>query len=257
MIHGHTAIRDAYRSDETASRYVRERFEHPIGALLHRRQASILKKVLSAARPRRVLEIAPGPGRLSTEVVSAVRGTLVLADASRSMLQNAKQVLAGRRQSARFVEADGFDLPFANASFDLVYTFRFIRHFEFSSRLRLYREMARVLVPGGLVVFDGINELVSSRLRRQASRGEYEHYDALFTLEGLKAELADASFDVISHVGVQHRYAVLRQIQVLVGPRSRRLADGLMELVDRSGGEPLEWIMTSQVRQQPAPVPQL
>jgi ubiquinone/menaquinone biosynthesis C-methylase UbiE len=248
MIHGHTAIRDAYRSDETASRYVRERFEHSIGALLHRRQASILKEVLSRARPRRVLEIAPGPGRLSTEVVSAVRGTLVLADASHSMLQNAKRVLTGRGQSARFVEADGFDLPFPDASFDMVYTFRFIRHFELPNRVRLYREMARVLAPGGLVVFDGINELVSSRLRRQASDGEYEHYDALFTLKGLTAELEDAGFDVLSHVGVQHRYSLLRQIQVLVGPRSRRLADGLIELVDRSGGEPLEWVMTTRLR---------
>lgn len=256
MIHGHTAIRDAYRNDETASRYVRERFEHPIGALLHRRQASILKKLLSEVRPRRVLEIAPGPGRLSAEAVSAVHGTLVLADASRSMLQNAKQVLAGRRQSARFVEADGFDLPFPNASFDLVYTFRFIRHFEFSSRLRLYQEIARVLVPGGFVVFDGVNEVVSSRLRREASHGEYEHYDALFTLENLKAELGDANFDVISHIGVQHRYPLLRQIQMLVGPRSRRLAGGLMELVDRSGGEPLEWVMTSRVRPQAVPAAQ-
>jgi SAM-dependent methyltransferase len=52
-----------------------------------------------------------------------------------------------------FQEADALDLPFADVSFDLVWT----QHaaMNIADRPRLYREMARVLRPGGrLVAYD-------------------------------------------------------------------------------------------------------
>ena len=58
----------------------------------------------------------------------------------------------------RLVQADAFQLPF-KTPFDLVYSFRLIRHFERPDRLRLYRQIAAVLRPGGRLVFDAVNEL--------------------------------------------------------------------------------------------------
>ncbi|HXG11715.1 MAG TPA: class I SAM-dependent methyltransferase, partial [Gemmataceae bacterium] len=42
--------------------------------------------------------------------------------------------------------------------FDLVYTFRFVRHFRRSDRERLYVQVRRVLKPGGYFVLDAVNE---------------------------------------------------------------------------------------------------
>jgi hypothetical protein len=109
----------------------------------------------------------------------------------------------------------------------------------------LYGQAARLLRPGGVLVFDAVNEVVSAPIRAAARPGEYEHYDALLRPDALRAELKAAGFETLSLRGVQHRYSLLSQLQVLVAPRSRGIARAAMEIVDRAGGgEPLEWIVT-------------
>lgn len=244
MIRGPIQLRDAYRDSGVARRYIDERFREPLGALLHRRQVDALKGVLRRHRPRQVLEIAPGPARLTAELAPLLRTPITLMDTSLEMLGEARRRVAQvARAPGRFIQGDVFGLPF-RAAFDLVYAFRLIRHFEAADRERIYRELARALRPGGLLVFDAVNEAVSAPLRARARPGEYAHYDALARPDVLRAELANAGLDIVGLDGVQHRYPVLARLQVLLAPRSRTLARAAMELVDRIGGEPLEWIVT-------------
>ena len=113
-----------------------------------------------------------------------------------------------------------------------------------SDRLRLYQAIAGLLVPGGVLVFDAVNQVESEPLRR-ASPDAYQHYDGLVTPDSLADELREGGLRLDSLVDVQRRYPILARLQVLVAPRSRVLARGAMELVDRfSGGRPLEWIVT-------------
>jgi SAM-dependent methyltransferase len=195
---------------------------------------------------RHVLEIAPGPARLTAEIAPLLTGgTLTLLDASAQMLGEARRRLVDAHcRNTRCVLGDAFNLPFQRP-FDLVYTFRLIRHFEAADRGRLYGQAARLLRPGGVLVFDAVNEVVSAPIRAAARPGEYEHYDALLRPDALRAELKAAGFETLSLRGVQHRYSLLSQLQVLVAPRSRGIARAAMEIVDRAGGgEPLEWIVT-------------
>lgn len=242
MIQGTIGIRDAYRDEQVARSYIDERFVEPLGALLHRRQVDLLKQVIGQHRPGRVLEIAPGPARLTTEIAPILQKGMTLVDASAQMLDQARQRLSAVDNRARFVQGDAFNLPF-QAEFDLVYAFRLIRHFETPDRLRLYRQIARMLRPAGVMVFDAVNEVVSARVRAKAQPGEHRHYDAVLRRETLAAELRQAGFES-KFVGVQHRYSLLTQLQILVAPRSRPLARGAMEIIDRfGGGEPLEWVV--------------
>ena len=101
-----------------------------------------------------------------------------------------------------------------------------------------------MLRPGGCFIFDAVNERVSAPLRAAASGSEYQHHDALLRPDELIREVRDAALEVVSLEGVQHSYPVLARVQVLVAPRSRPLARAMMEVVDRLGGEPLEWVVT-------------
>ena len=224
MISGRAEIREAYRNEAVARQYVEARFREPLGAMLHARQVAALTRIIRAQRPRRVLEIAPGPGRLTVDVAPAVEGQTVLVEASAEMLGEARRRLAGVVRRPDLLQGDAFHLPFGRA-FDLVYSFRLIRHFVASERAGLYREIARVLRPG-----------------------EYEHFDALTRPDVLAAELQHAGLELLSLEGVQRNYPALSRIQTLIAPRSRPVARIAIEITDRLGGAPLEWIVTCRRR---------
>lgn len=237
-------IRRAYRDEAVARDYVAQRFREPLGALLHDRQVRVVQRLIAARRPRRILELAPGPARLTRDLVAGFDTTAVALDASAEMLAEARRALGPASREVRFVRGDAFHLPFGPA-FDLLYTFRLIRHFDDTDRARIYAELRRVMTPGGILVFDAVNEAVSAPLRR-ANPQAYRHYDALLTAEGLVGELEEAGFAVRGLDGVQHRFGLLAKVQVLIAPRSRPLARLALEAIDATGGEPLEWIVTCQ-----------
>ncbi len=237
-------IRDAYRDDGVARDYVAGRFREPLGALLHDRQVAAVRRLLAELSPRRVLELAPGPARLTTDLAPGFTGRVVAIDASFQMLTEARRRLAGG--GVQFMQGDAFQLPL-RGPFDLAYTFRLIRHFGDADRARLYRELHRVMRPGGLLVFDAVNEVVSAPLRA-ATPDAYKHYDALLRPPQIAQELRNAGFELTGLDGVQHRYGLQSAAQVYVAPRSRPLARVLMEAVENTGGEPLEWIVTCRRR---------
>ena len=244
MIEGRSELQQAYRDNAVAESYVRERFDSPLGSLLHRRQTAVVRAAALQHKPARVLEIAPGPARLTRDLVNDLERVLLL-DASVQMLNEARRQLDSRSNGRviGYVQADAFNLPLFTP-FDLIYSFRLIRHFERDDRLRLYRQIAAVLTPGGRFIFDAVNRSVSEPIRR-ARPDEHRHFDALLDLQELRQEIADSGLVVESVKGVQHHYAALMKCQVYIAPRSRALAATLMEAIERTpGGEPLEWIVT-------------
>jgi ubiquinone/menaquinone biosynthesis C-methylase UbiE len=247
VIRGSDEIRDAYRSDSVAKAYIAERFRQPLGAALHARQAAALLRVIREAKPDRILELAPGPARLTVDVIRAFTGQLVMVDNSMQMLREARKRL-GSQTGWRTAQADAFALPF-RSEFDMVYSFRLIRHFDVAERAALYRQIAQVLKPNGLLVFDAVNRMVSEPLRARAAPGEYQHFDALLEPDQLHQELREAGFHVDSLEGVQHSFGALQRVQVLIAPRAPRLARQLIAAIDRLGrGEPLEWIVVCRRR---------
>jgi ubiquinone/menaquinone biosynthesis C-methylase UbiE len=236
-------IRRAYRDEQVAREYISRRFRQPLGGLLHDRQVAAVRRVAASLGSARVLELAPGPARLTVDLAPVLPCGGTVMDASLQMLGEARRNMdeAGAR-SWRFVQGDAFRLPFGGP-FDLVYAFRLIRHFDDADRLRIYAEVARVLAPGGAFVFDAVNERVSRPLRERNPE-EYRHYDALLRPASIRAELARAGFDAVSLEGVQRRYRLLRRLQLSAASRFPAMTRALMEIADRTGGEPLEWIVT-------------
>jgi ubiquinone/menaquinone biosynthesis C-methylase UbiE len=243
MISGRQELRDAYRDDQVAKEYVERRFQTPLGAFLHNRQAAVLSTVIRDHAIDRAVEIAPGPARLTVETAPQLTHVTVI-DASAQMLGEARRRLAARGVLSRvsLVQADAFRLP-VRGTVGLVYSFRLIRHFDRAERIQLYKQAAGILRPGGFLVFDAVNAVVSEALRAQYPE-EFQHFDALLRRDELVAELREAGFVIDALTGVQHRYRAMLNVQVYVAPRADALARLAIGALDRLGGEPLEWIVT-------------
>ena len=103
----------------------------------------------------RTLDLACGPGRHAAHLVA--RGARVVGfDLSPALLARAHQRLG---QGATLVRGDMRDLPFADASFDVVLNlFTSFGYFsEDTEHLGVLREAHRTLRPGGTMVLDYFN----------------------------------------------------------------------------------------------------
>jgi ubiquinone/menaquinone biosynthesis C-methylase UbiE len=234
-------IRQAYRGKDLAARYVGERFINELGRVLHEHQVAAVQAVMDRVKPARALEIAPGPGRLTRDVRPS--NALICLEFNEGMVEQGR---AACDANIAWVRGNGFQLPFAS-EFDLVYSFRFIRHFHRADRIRLYSQVRRVLRPGGFFVMDAVNEVVSRPLR-EAHPEEYPIHDELYHADHLRAELTASGFKVESLTPVLRRYTWQHRCQVVVGPRSARLNRLLVRTLERlPGGAALEWVVTCRV----------
>jgi SAM-dependent methyltransferase len=235
---GEGPIKAGYRGEAVAAEYVALRFSAELHRLLHDRQVAAVHAAIGALGPGRSLEIAPGPGRVTRDVRPS--GPLVCLEYNEGMIRQGRAACGGRVLWAR---GDGFRLPFPRG-FDLVYSFRFVRHFHRVDRERLYAEVRRVLNPGGLFVMDAVNRRVSQPLRG-ARPDDYPIYDELYRPDELRAELARSGLEPLALEPVQKFYRWQYRSQVLLGPRAdwlnRLVIRGLERLPRRDG---LEWIVT-------------
>ena len=159
-------------------------------------------------------------------------------------------------------------------TFGLVYTFRFIRHFELEERKRLYREILARLEPSGILVFDVVNRPVTERLRakdisrtndpiassdnesdddaKRNDSGEYESlpvYDVLYTEEEFRAEMDQCGFDVVSMHPVLRHFELQSWISYRGDTRIRPLSSLIVRSLEAMpGGAPLEWVAVVKKR---------
>src|ERR1700731_44576 len=86
-------IRGAYSETRTAEEYVDRRFASAWGSVMHHAQVNVVNAVIRTHQVQRVLEIAPGPARLSRDVFGFSRG--YLCEFNESMVEVARRRLAG------------------------------------------------------------------------------------------------------------------------------------------------------------------
>ena len=130
-------IRGAYAQTDTAEEYVDKRFASAWGSVVHAAQVRVVNEVIRTYAVKRVLELAPGPARISRDVAGFERG--YLCEFNDSMLRVARRRLAGAAIPWQMVRGDAFHLPFKpSLDLDMVYSFRFVRHFEAENHTALY-----------------------------------------------------------------------------------------------------------------------
>lgn len=125
-------------------------YDRYLGPLLFEPYAKDIAARAAALGPRRILETAAGTGIVTRALARAIPGAEIVAtDLNQAMLD----VAAGRVRSpnVEFRQADAQALPFPDAGFDLVVSQFGVMFFP--DRVAAYREVVRVLRPGGRFLF--------------------------------------------------------------------------------------------------------
>lgn len=145
-----------------------------------KQERDALFDVLRSLPSKRTLDVACGTGFVTRRLPGEVIGL----DQSPRMLE-----LAGRY--VEVVQGDGVELPFADDSFERVFTSHFYGHLEEAERVRFLAEARRVapeLVVADAALHDGV-ERSEWQERRLADGSRWQVYKRFFTGAGLLAEL--------------------------------------------------------------------
>ena len=124
---------------------------------------------------RQVLEVGCGAG---TDLVRFARGGAIVSgvDLSSSAIALAKQNFEQQKLKADLREADGEQLPFADATFDLVYAHGVVQYTAHPQKL--VDECRRVLKPDGEAVFQVYNRISWLNALSKLMKVPLEHDDA-------------------------------------------------------------------------------
>ena len=126
-------------------------YERHLVPLIFEPYAAATAQRLAALKPTRLLEIACGTGVLTRATASRLPPTtsITATDLNPAMLEQAQHV--GTSRPVTWRQADALALPFPDASFDAVVC-EFGAMF-FPDKPTAFREVRRVLVPGGVFLF--------------------------------------------------------------------------------------------------------
>ncbi|MFI5396476.1 MAG: class I SAM-dependent methyltransferase [Candidatus Binatia bacterium] len=238
-------LKEYYQDREVVGAYMQRRTGEPLNGVLHRRQVGFLNRTVAQRSPDAVLEIACGPGRL-TAAMQGVRFGVAI-DASPAMLETAQRQMNGQAAGWSFLRSDAFVLPFRSESFDVVYTLRFVRHFQLDDRQRLYAEVRRVLRPQGIFVVDAMSREVSYPYRLRRGLEHYPIYDALYRQDEIEAELQAAGLRAIEVEGILKHTSLQRPLNRLRRLRLGWLATALISILEYvPSRQPSAWMIVGE-----------
>jgi len=142
-------------------------YDRLLGPMLFGPYAEDLARRVAAAAPDRILETAAGTGIVTETIARAApAATLVATDLNHAMLDVAAARIAAPQLT--FCQADAMSLPFPDGSFDVV-ACQFGVMF-FPDRVGAYREVLRVLRPGGRFLFSSWDRLEANPASDLAAR---------------------------------------------------------------------------------------
>jgi ubiquinone/menaquinone biosynthesis C-methylase UbiE len=143
---------ETFGTDKLFAGSIPELYESYLVPLIFESYAADLANRVAVLNPSRVLETAAGTGVVTRALAYALptHVDLVATDLNQPMLDRAAAV--GTRRLVKWQQADATQLPFDDASFDIIVC-QFGMMF-FPDKVRANSEARRVLRPGGMLLFN-------------------------------------------------------------------------------------------------------
>ncbi len=163
-------------SDKAFAGSIPQLYEQFLVPLIFEPYAVDLAGRVAVRQPSRVLEIAAGTGVVTRHLVGSLPAdTLVVAtDLNQPMLDHAASL--GTQRAVEWRQADAMQLPFADASFDVV-ACQFGVMF-FPDKARAFAEARRVLRAGGAFVFNAWDAIEANEFADVVTRALETLYPA-------------------------------------------------------------------------------
>ena len=140
-----------------AERYEVARYGSAYGRAFRQAHREVVSELLATGGKRgAVLDVASGTGQLLPCAMSCGE-SIVACDLTPEMMKVSRNLYDC--DSLAFIQADALKLPFADESFDLAMSSRFLHLFSPEVQVQILAEMRRVVKPGGLVVVDVYNSV--------------------------------------------------------------------------------------------------
>lgn len=199
-----------------AALYDQERLRSPYRRFIWRREFEVIGRLIRrhVDPGSAILDSPTGTGRFLPWLQEfGLRVTA--ADISADMLGQARRRVPGLLE--RMLRCDCQFLPFADRSFDHVFSLRFLGHLPPPTRVRVLREFGRVARKGLIVGYPILNPATGLKfnaanlLRRMRNRGPRAWWPA--TERSLKEELREAGLRVVDREGV---FEPLEQVSILI-----------------------------------------
>ncbi|MBS3159188.1 class I SAM-dependent methyltransferase [Candidatus Woesearchaeota archaeon] len=231
-------IIEYYRDKNIVGNYSINRFSDILGRVIHRVQIEYINKIIVDNNVDVLLDLASGPARISQDIMGFKQG--VALDSSMPMLDIARQLLDKKRWI--ILEGDAFDLGFEDNLFDMIYSFRFIRHFKRERREELYKGLFRILKPNGILIFDAVNYNKAYSVRKMV--GRYNIYDELFKKNDLINELDENGFKVqVLRGHINHFYSQWFFNKFFSKLSDKKAFNLVYKLEHIESENPLEWLV--------------
>ncbi len=242
-------VQQYYQRKSTVDEYIQKRFRDPLNQVEHQRQVEIISDLIQEFSPQKVVEFAPGPGRITASLrLNGWTGQGISIDASREMLIHARQRM--NHGSWKFVYGDLLkdDLAAITGNAELVFAIRFMLHFQEEERKRLYTQVHSILHPGGYFVFEVMNKQVVAPVRRLLGEKRYIVYDRLYARKEFVREAEENGFRVLRLYPILNHFwlqAIMSRPFAKLG--SATVATAMIKILEKFISEqPYEWIAVCQ-----------
>jgi ubiquinone/menaquinone biosynthesis C-methylase UbiE len=180
--------------------------------------ASVIQKHTSSSHPF-ILDLGVGPGLLSVEIFRKMpQATIIGIDPLIKMLQLAKgNVKNADYQTFEPLIGISENISLKNSSVDLIAS-RFSLPY-WTQPNKSFKEMARVLKPGGKVIFEALNRgfptwklllvkirMLFNRAGRDVTKYHIDAYKLAHTIEQVEQFFTDAGFTIIEKEGKKNEW---------------------------------------------------
>ena len=156
------------------------------------------------------------------------------------MLKIAKKSLKGWKVKKQ----DAFNLSIKE-KFDVVYSFRFIRHLKLRDRMKVYVQIKKIMNDDGYFIMDAVNYNKSFYVRKRKGFKNYPIYDRLYKKKELVKELEKNGFKIVVLKGcLNHLYTSTAISKLSMLLKCPSVGFRLIKFVESfNSNNPLEWIV--------------
>lgn len=196
LVKGHQKMKEYYQQQSVADKYTEDRFTSKALKcfdFIERQNIDLIIEDRFENMKPKFLDIACGDGRISQECIKY--GETLSIDSSEAMLNivNDRFKSNENKPTTKICDIIAEDL---DGKFNVITCFRYIRHFEYSTRKELYKKISSHLADTGILIMDIPNLKFELQLKNTSGWEKYNIYDVFWTKESIIEELENNGLKV-------------------------------------------------------------